>query len=81
MHAAPKKLISLAVKAAELIGDGLYGLDIKQVGERFVVIEINDNPNIDHNYEDSILKDELYDRIMEVFLKRIMAIKEGRAKA
>jgi glutathione synthase/RimK-type ligase-like ATP-grasp enzyme len=81
VHAAPKKLISLAVKAAELIGDGLYGLDIKQVGERFVVIEINDNPNIDYNYEDLILKDELYERIMEVFLKRITAIKEGRAKA
>lgn len=81
LHMAPKKLISLAIKAAELIGDGLYGLDIKQIGERFVVIEINDNPNIDHNYEDSILKDELYERIMEVFLKRITAIKEGRTKA
>jgi glutathione synthase/RimK-type ligase-like ATP-grasp enzyme len=75
---APKKLIPLAIKAAATIGNGLYGLDIKQVGNQFYVIEINDNPNIDHNYEDQILKDELYMRIMEVFLRRITAIKEGR---
>lgn len=76
---APRKLISVAIKAANLIGDGLYGLDIKQVGSQFVVIEINDNPNIDHGYEDQVLKDELYLRIMEVFLRRITAAKEGRA--
>jgi glutathione synthase/RimK-type ligase-like ATP-grasp enzyme len=75
---APRKLMTLALKAANLIGNGLYGLDIKQVGSQFYVIEINDNPNIDHNYEDQILKDELYHRVMEVFLRRITAIKEGR---
>ena len=75
---APRKLISLALKAASLIGDGLYGLDIKQIGQQFCVIEINDNPSIDHNWEDSVLKDDLYLRIMEVFLRRITAIKEGR---
>lgn len=81
LHAAPKKLLTLASKAASLIGDGLYGLDIKQVGDKFYVIEINDNPNIDHNYEDQILKDELYERVMDVFLRRITAIKEGRSKS
>lgn len=77
---APRKLISVALKAANLIGNGLYGLDIKQVGNQFYVIEINDNPNLDHGYEDQILKDEMYARIMEVFLRRITAIKEGRAE-
>ncbi len=75
---APRKLISIATKAAKLIGDGLYGLDIKQVGAQFFVIEINDNPNLDCGWEDSVLKDELYVRIMDVFLRRITDIKEGR---
>lgn len=75
----PKKLLGLALKAANLIGTGLYGLDIKQVGQNFVVIEINDNPSIDHGFEDQVLKDELYMRIMEVFLRRITAAKEGRS--
>lgn len=76
---APRKLLTIALKAADLIGKGLYGLDIKQVGNNFYVIEINDNPNIDHGYEDLVLKDDLYLRIMEVFLRRITAAKEGRA--
>jgi glutathione synthase/RimK-type ligase-like ATP-grasp enzyme len=76
---ANRKLINLALKTANLIGNGLYGLDIKQVGNQFYVIEINDNPSIDHGWEDQVLKDELYIRIMEVFLKRIVDIKEGRA--
>jgi glutathione synthase/RimK-type ligase-like ATP-grasp enzyme len=76
---ANRKLITLALKASNLIGNGLYGLDIKQIGNQFYVIEINDNPSIDHGWEDQVLKDELYIRIMEVFLKRIVDIKEGRA--
>ncbi len=76
---ANRKLLNLALKTANLIGNGLYGLDIKQIGNQFYVIEINDNPSIDHGWEDQVLKDELYVRIMEVFLKRIVDIKEGRA--
>ncbi len=68
---APDQLIRTALKAANLIGDGLYGVDIKQIGNKFYVIEINDNPNIDAGVEDSVLKDELYLRIMRVFLRRI----------
>ncbi|MDP2360553.1 MAG: RimK family protein [bacterium] len=74
---APTPLLKIALKAANLIGDGLYGLDIKQIGDQFVVIEINDNPNIDAGYEDEILKDELYLRIMRVFLRRIEHSKTG----
>ncbi|MDP2104411.1 MAG: RimK family alpha-L-glutamate ligase, partial [Desulfobulbaceae bacterium] len=68
---APDQLIRTALKAANLIGDGLYGVDIKEVGKKFYVIEINDNPNIDAGVEDAILKEELYLRIMRVFLRRI----------
>ena len=74
---APTGLLRTALKAANLIGDGLYGVDIKQVGEQFLVIEINDNPNIDAGIEDEILKDELYLRIMRVFLRRIEQNKES----
>ena len=74
---APDRVVKLALKAANLIGDGFYGVDIKQVGNRFYIIEINDNPNVDAGNEDSVLKDALYREVMEVFLKRIEARKRG----
>lgn len=68
---APKEVVRLALRAANLIGEGLYGVDIKQVKNRFYVIEINDNPSIDAGVEDLVLQKELYRHIMEVFLKRL----------
>jgi glutathione synthase/RimK-type ligase-like ATP-grasp enzyme len=68
---APRDLIRTALRATRLIGDGLYGVDIKQVGNKFVVIEINDNPNVDAGIEDTVLKDELYLRIMRVMMSRV----------
>lgn len=68
---APKAVIRTAVKAAGLIGDGLYGVDLKMVDGRVYVMEVNDNPNIDNGVEDEILGEELYIRLMEVFLRRI----------
>ena len=68
---APRKAVSVALKAANLIGDGLYGVDVKQSGGNFYVIEVNDNPNIEQGVEDSILRDEMYHRIMSVFLARL----------
>jgi glutathione synthase/RimK-type ligase-like ATP-grasp enzyme len=77
---APKQVVSMALRAANLIGDGLYGVDIKQSDRKCYVIEVNENPNIDAGIEDAVLKDELYERIMEVFLKRIERRKEGSLK-
>lgn len=68
---APRAAVRIAMKAANLIGDGLYGVDVKESNGKFYVIEVNDNPNIESRYEDAILKDELYRRIMHVFLTRI----------
>lgn len=68
---APRKAVAIALKAANLIGDGLYGVDVKESGGKFYVIEVNDNPNLESGVEDSILRDELYRRVMEVFLRRI----------
>lgn len=74
---APRQAVRNALKAANLIGDGLYGVDVKQSDGKFYVIEVNDNPNIDSGHEDAILKDELYRRILSVFLKRIEQRKAG----
>lgn len=68
---APSGLLKTALKATSLIGTGLYGVDMKEVEGKFYVIEINDNPNIDAGTEDKILKDRLYEIIMEVFINRI----------
>ncbi len=72
---APSGLLKTAVKATSLIGKSLYGVDMKEIDDKFYVIEINDNPNIDAGIEDKILKDKLYDTIMEVFLNKIKADK------
>ncbi|KAF0191188.1 MAG: hypothetical protein FD165_1958 [Gammaproteobacteria bacterium] len=78
---APPKLIRIALRAANLIGDGLYGVDIKQVGKKYYVIEVNDNPSIDATAEDRVLGNQLYTDIMSVFLKRIEQRKGGRRDA
>lgn len=69
---APKKLLDLAVKATSLIGKGLYGVDIKQRGDKFYVIEVNDNPNLDDGIEDEFLKQQLYVNIMQEFMNRLL---------
>ena len=68
---APSGLLKTALKATNLIGKGLYGVDMKEIEDKFYVIEINDNPNIDAGIEDKILKDKLYDIIIDVFLTKI----------
>lgn len=71
IEAAPADVVKTAVRAANLIGDGLYGVDIKEVDSRPLVMEINDNPNLDAGVEDEVLQDELYLKVMRVFLKRL----------
>lgn len=68
---APRAVVDTAVASANLIGDGLYGVDLKEIGGRACVIEINDNPNIDAGHEDQVLKEELYRRIVGGFAGRI----------
>jgi glutathione synthase/RimK-type ligase-like ATP-grasp enzyme len=71
----PPKVLEIGLKAANLIGDGLYGVDLKQIGDKVMVIEINDNPSIEAGVEDVILKDELYRSIMHFFKTRIEHIR------
>jgi glutathione synthase/RimK-type ligase-like ATP-grasp enzyme len=67
----PPAVIDLALRASALIGDGFYGVDIKEVGNRLLVIEVNDNPSVDAGVEDAALGMELYRRIARSFRRRI----------
>jgi glutathione synthase/RimK-type ligase-like ATP-grasp enzyme len=67
----PARVLKTALRAANLIGDGLYGVDLKQVGNRVYVIEVNDNPSIDGGLEDEIVKDDIYLKIMQSIVRRI----------
>ena len=67
----PKVVLNAAIKAAKVIGDGLYGIDIKQTGKAAFVIEVNDNPSIEQGVEDAFIGDELYMQIMGEFVRRL----------
>ena len=71
IHAVPKDVIKTALDAANLIGNGLYGVDLKKTAEKTIVIEVNDNPNIDAGVEDAVMGEELYIRIMSEFIRRM----------
>ncbi len=73
----PRPVLDAALKAARVVGNGLYGVDVKEVGRRAYVLEVNDNPSIDHRIEDAYLGDELYMQIMAEFQRRLEA--RGRA--
>ncbi len=68
---APAQVVETAVKAARCIGDGLYGVDLKETKDGIFVIEVNDNPNLDHGVEDSGEKDEVWVRLTQWFLDRL----------
>ncbi|MDQ9170427.1 RimK family protein [Oxalobacteraceae bacterium R-40] len=72
----PDQVIHTAMQAANLIGDGFYGVDLKQRDGQCYIIEVNDNPNVDAGNEDGVLKDALYREVMGVFRKRIEARQE-----
>jgi glutathione synthase/RimK-type ligase-like ATP-grasp enzyme len=70
-YEVPRNVIQAALNSTRLIGNGLYGVDIKQSGNRVAVIEVNDNPSIDAGVEDLFLGGELYTLIMQEFLSRM----------
>lgn len=67
----PPEIIEVALAAAKLIGDGLYGVDLKQTEKGVFVIEVNDNPNIDAGVEDEFLGSGLYEAIIAEFVRRL----------
>lgn len=71
----PKDVIALAQKACSLIGNGLYGVDIKVSDGRGYIIEINDNPSIESGVEDTVRGYCLYLDIMEEIKRRVYKAK------
>ena len=67
----PRQVLETAVKACSFIGSSLYGVDLKQLGDKVYVIEVNDNPSIEHGVEDRYLGYELYMQIMQEFANRL----------
>jgi glutathione synthase/RimK-type ligase-like ATP-grasp enzyme len=71
VEACPPAVLRTALKAADLIGDGLYGVDLKETADGPVVIEVNDNPSLDSDVEDQVLGEELYLRLIGEFVERL----------
>lgn len=71
----PRDVLRSALAATQPIGDGLYGVDVKERAGKGYVIEVNDNPNIDRGVEDGYLGAELYRLLMGEFLRRMEAVK------
>lgn len=74
----PGGVVRTALRAAARIGNGLYGVDLKRIGRTSFVMEVNDNPNIDHGFEDSLLGDELYRRVAQGLWDRVLALKGSK---
>lgn len=72
---APAEVVQTALKAANLIGNGLYGVDLKEVDGKVYVIEVNDNPSIDVGIEDKMLKEDLYTAVIRSFINRIDGVR------
>tara|TARA_R110002110_G_scaffold415765_1_gene655130 strand:+ start:6321 stop:7787 length:1467 start_codon:yes stop_codon:yes gene_type:complete len=69
----PAAVLAAALRATAPIGNGFYGVDVKEHEGKGYVIEVNDNPNIDHGVEDKEPGMDLYRRIMHTLLSRMEA--------
>lgn len=77
---APKEVVDTALKAANAIGDGFYGVDLKVKDGKVYIVEVNDNPSVDRHWEDEILGDKLYLEIMENIMSRIERAREDKKR-
>ncbi|MDD1675551.1 MAG: RimK family alpha-L-glutamate ligase [Methanomicrobiales archaeon] len=62
----PPRIVDTALQAADAIGTGLYGVDIKEKDEQVYVIEVNDNPSLEGG------EDEYYPRIYEQIISYLL---------
>jgi glutathione synthase/RimK-type ligase-like ATP-grasp enzyme len=61
------RLLEVATQAAGAIGNGLYGVDLKQAEDEYIVIEVNDNPTIYAGDEDKKAP-YIYERIVRFLM-------------
>ncbi|VVT30698.1 RimK family protein [Rhizobium sp. EC-SD404] len=71
LASAPPLVVDTGLRAARCIGDGFYGVDLKETDDGVFVIEVNDNPNLEHGVEDFAEKDEVWTRLTNWFLERL----------
>jgi glutathione synthase/RimK-type ligase-like ATP-grasp enzyme len=65
------EVLQVAVKSTKALGGaGIYGVDIKDTANGPMVIEVNDNPNLDHGIEDQAEGDVIWMRLAQWFLDR-----------
>lgn len=67
----PRNVLQAALKATRPIGNGFYGVDVKESRGKAYVIEVNDNPSLETGVEDLYLGNELYSLIMQEFVRRL----------
>jgi len=65
--AVPPHVIRLGIDAADAIGNGLYGVDIKNNNGDACVIEVNDNPSLESG------EDACYPRVYERIVNHLFA--------
>jgi glutathione synthase/RimK-type ligase-like ATP-grasp enzyme len=63
----PPHVIRLGIDAANAIGNGLYGVDIKNNNGDAYVIEVNDNPSIESG------EDDCYPHVFEQIVSHLLA--------
>lgn len=74
----PTHILDTSLKATRLIGNGLYGVDVKDVKGKAVVVEVNDNPNIDGGIEDKLLNEALYAKVISYLINQVERNRRGR---
>ena len=64
----PAHVVQLGIDAAKAIGNGLYGVDIKNNNGDACVIEVNDNPSLESGEDDYY--PDVYDKIVRYLLEK-----------
>ena len=77
----PQVVLDTALQACSLMGDGFYGVDIKHIDGKALVIEVNDNPSVDAGVEDELIGDELYLAIMRHLLNKLDENRQNASKS
>jgi glutathione synthase/RimK-type ligase-like ATP-grasp enzyme len=63
----PPEVMRTGLEAAKAIGQGLYGVDIKETDDGIFVIEVNDNPSLEGGEDDHY--PDVYERIVGHLLR------------
>ena len=54
MQVSRRRSLEIGLKAAKSIGNGLYGVDLKEANGGVYVIEVNDNPSSESGEDNSL---------------------------